>query len=119
VEKLFSQYDVSLREDKNMLDCLEAGLLYYIEAVLRDLTTASKIREEKGLELFGKTQRRKYMPYLKSYDVKNEGEKYFQVVVEDPLAEKAAADKKKLQAEKECLDSLKASPVKLLSYVEL
>lgn len=105
---------MSLQEDKNMFDCIETGLFYYMESLLKDLILSAKIREEKGLEMFGSTQKKKFLPYLKSLDIPNEGEKYFKVIIDDPLQRKSAADKKKLLAEKEALDFLKASGVEYL-----
>jgi hydrogenase maturation factor len=43
LEKEFKQYDVSLKEDKNMLDVFETGITFYIDKILRDLVKSNQV----------------------------------------------------------------------------
>lgn len=44
LEQDFKQYEVSLKEDKNMLECFETGITFYIDKLIRDLITSNKVR---------------------------------------------------------------------------
>ena len=43
LEQDFRQYDVSLKEDKNMLECFETGITFYIDKLIRELMTAHTV----------------------------------------------------------------------------
>lgn len=43
LENDFKQYEVSLKEDKSMLEVLETGLTFYMDKVIRDLITANTV----------------------------------------------------------------------------
>ena len=43
LEKSLKQYDVSLKEDQNLLESFETGLLFYIDGLVREMAIANKV----------------------------------------------------------------------------
>ncbi len=42
MERSLKQYDVSLKEDQNLLEAIETGLLFYIDGLVREMVIANK-----------------------------------------------------------------------------
>ena len=116
-ERVCNLFDSSLREDKNMLDCMETGLLFYLEGIVRQLAEAKKvepshqIREGKWADFAAKMKKTKFLYYSKTEIPVETEEVYFEVEVDDGAARREEVHKKKIQAEKETLERLASTPV--------